>query len=214
MASRLSFALAALGIVLLSLAPVAAQTTTGQIRGFVRNQNGVALEGAQLQARNIETGVARSVSTRPDGSYVLPGLAPGTYDLSVRHIGSAPQQRRVRVQIGATHLADFTLTAGAVELQAVTVEAATPIIETRTSEIATNVTSQQVEQLPTRSRNFLDLAALAPGVTVTEDRLDFTGRRFSAGAQGANDVNVFIDGASLKNDLTGGGVAGQDASRG
>src|SRR5204863_9668412 len=39
-------------------------------------------------------------------------------------------------------------------------------------------------------------------------------RTFSAGAQSANNVNLFIDGASLKNDLTGGGVVGQDASRG
>jgi hypothetical protein len=51
-------------------------------------------------------------------------------------------------------------------------------------------------------------------VTVTEDRLNGTTKTFSAGGQGPNSVNIFVDGASLKNDLTGGGVAGQDASRG
>src|SRR5206468_3218547 len=48
-----------------------------------------------------------------------------------------------------------------------------------------------------------------------EDRVNSIGfRTFSAGGSTPNQVNVFVDGTSLKNDLTGGGVAGQDASRG
>lgn len=190
-----------------------AQTTTGTVRGAVKDQNGAPVSDAEIQVRNVESGVQRSTSSRADGSYVLPGLTPATYEFSVRRIGSTPQRRQVVVQIGATQVVDFTLQAGAVELQAVTVEAA-PQVELHTSEVATNVTPQQVQQLPTASRNFLDLAALAPGITVPPDRIDQTSRNFTSGAQGANDVNVFVDGASLKNDLTGGGVAGQDASRG
>src|SRR5262249_44416811 len=77
-----------------------------------------------------------------------------------------------------------------------------------------NVTAQQIERLPTLSRNFLDLAALAPGVTVTEDRVDGQTRTFSAGGQPSNNVNVFVDGTSLKNDLTNGGGSGRGARRG
>jgi hypothetical protein len=80
--------------------------------------------------------------------------------------------------------------------------------------VATNVTERQIETLPSPSRNFLDLAALAPGVTVTEDRVNGQFRTFSAGGQAATSVNLFIDGTSFKNDLTAGGIAGQDASRG
>jgi hypothetical protein len=88
-------------------------------------------------------------------------------------------------------------------------------VELRTSEVATNITPQQIQSLPTASRNFLDLAALAPGVTVSEDRVNSLGfRTFAAGGSSPNQVNVFVDGTSLKNDLTGGGVSGQDASRG
>src|SRR5437660_1783900 len=58
-------------------------------------------------------------------------------------------------------------------------------------------------------------APVAPGVTVSEDRINAIGfRTFSAGGASPNQSNVFVDGSSLKNDLTGGGVAGQDASRG
>ncbi len=191
-----------------------AQTTTGTLRGYVKDQNGMPLADAEVHVLNSATGVQRATTTRADGSYILPGLAPATYDLSVRHIGFAPQRRQVTVQIGATQVVEFTVQAGAVELQAVTVQG-TPTVELRTSEVATNVTPQQIQQLPTPSRNFLDLAALAPGITVSEDRVNSIGfRTFSAGGSTANQVNVFVDGTSLKNDLTGGGVAGQDASRG
>jgi outer membrane receptor protein involved in Fe transport len=190
-----------------------AQTTTGTVRGYVKDQNGTAVSGADIRARNTQTGVERATTSRADGSYILPGLAPATYDVSVRHIGSTPQQRQVVVQIGATLLLDVTLQAGALELQAVTVQGA-PTVELRTSEVATNITAQQIQQLPTSSRNFLDLAALAPGLTVTEDRANGASRTFSAGGASPNQGNVFVDGTSLKNDLTQGGVSGQDASRG
>src|SRR4051812_41276444 len=201
-------------ITLLSLPlSLSAQTTTGTVRGTVKDQNGAPVPDAEIQVRNVESGVQRSAASRADGSYVLPGLIPATYEFSVRRIGSTPQRRQVVVQIGATQVLDFTLQAGAGELQAITGEAA-PQVELHTSEVATNGTPQQGQQLPTASRKFLDLAALAPGITIPPDRIDQTSRNFTSGAQGANDVNVFVDGASLKNDLTGGGIAGQDASRG
>src|SRR6185436_12069946 len=169
---------------------------------------------AQVGARNIETGMQRGTTSRADGNYVLPGLVPGTYDLTVRRIGAQPQTRRVVVQIGATQIQDFSLTNVTTTLEAVTVTASAAA-ETRTSEVATNVTPQQIEKLPTASRNFLELAALAPGVTVSEDRINATNfRTIQAGGQSANAVNLFVDGTSFKNDLTAGGVAGQDASRG
>lgn len=193
--------------------PVGAQTSTGTIRGTVTSADGKAIGGAEIMVKNLANGIVRSTTARADGFYVLPGLVPATYDMTVRAIGSGAQTRRVVVLIGATQLQNFALTAQAVQLQDLSVTAvATP--ETRTSELATNVTEAQITKLPSPSRNFLDLAALAPGVTVTEDRVNGNFRTFSAGGQSANAVNLFIDGTSLKNDLTGGGVSGQDASRG
>src|SRR6267378_2625058 len=195
---------------------LSAQTTTGTIRGYVKDQNGTAIGDAEVQARNVASGITRPTTSRSDGSYILPGLTPATYELSVRKIGFGPQRRQVVVQIGSTLLVDFTLQQGAVELQAVTVEA-TPVIEMRTSEVATNVTQQQLNDLPTSNRNIFDLTALAPGVITQNDQIGSTRRTFMVGAscpQCADQINVFIDGASYKNDLTRGGVVGQDRSRG
>lgn len=194
---------------------VFAQTTTGTVRGTVVTEGGAVLATAQISARNVESGVPRAATTRDDGTYVLPGLVPGTYEFTVRRIGYSPTTRQVIVQIGTTQYQNFTLTNQPVTLGAVTVSAAAPA-ETRTSEVATNVTTAQIENLPTSTRNFLDLAALAPGVVVTEDRINGVAqfKTVSAGGQPPNTINLFVDGTSLKNDITAGGIAGQDASRG
>jgi hypothetical protein len=196
-------------------APAAlAQNSTGTIRGTITAAEGAAVADVQIAVRNLETGAQRAATSRSDGTYVLAGLVPAAYDMTVRRIGTTPQTRRVVVQIGATQTQDFSLVTAAAQLESVVITgSATP--ETRTSEVATNVTQAQIAKLPSASRNFLELAALAPGITVSEDRINSTNfRTIQAGGQTASAVNLFVDGSSYKNDLTGGGIAGQDASRG
>ncbi|MBA3467902.1 MAG: TonB-dependent receptor, partial [Gemmatimonadaceae bacterium] len=202
-----------LALVALNGTVSSAQNTTGTLRGTVTADGGAPISDAQIIVRNTNSGVQRNALSREDGGYTLPGLVPGTYDVTVRRIGSSAQNRQVTVQIGATQIQNFALVQQSTQLEAVVVEASAGV-ETRTSEVATNITQAQIAKLPTPSRNFLDLAALTPGVTVTEDRVNGQFRTFSAGGQTANAVNLFIDGTSLKNDLTSGGIAGQDASRG
>ena len=209
----LGHSLAVLGLLVLATSSASAQNSTGTVRGTITGSDGRTLVGVEVMARNVESGVPRNTISHDAGVYSLVGLPPGTYDITVRRIGSGAQTRRVIVQIGTTQLQDFTLSDQAVQLQQVLIQAA-PAAETRTSEVATNVTPDQIKKLPTPSRNFLDLAALTPGVTVTEDRINGQFRTFQASGQSPNAVNLFIDGTSLKNDLTAGGVVGQDASRG
>jgi hypothetical protein len=202
-----------LGMLAFAAGSLAAQNTTGTIRGTVTGAGGAPIASAQISARNVNSGAVRNALSNDAGGYALVGLVPGTYDVTVRRIGNAPQNRRVVVQIGATQSQDFALATQAAQLETQVITAATGA-ETRTSEVATNVTQAQISKLPTPSRNFLDLAALAPGVTVTEDRVEGSFRTVSAGGQPPSAVNLFIDGTSFKNELTQGGVAGQDASRG
>jgi hypothetical protein len=207
-------AVVGLALAVLSAGALRAQTSTGTIRGTVTGSNGTGVQDAQISVRNVESGVVRNTTSRDAGRYVLAGLVPATYDMTVRHIGTAAVTRRVIVQIGAVQIQNFSLVDQPTQLQRVVVTVA-PAPEKRTSEVATNVSEEQISKLPTASRNFLELAALAPGITVSEDRINSTNfRTIQAGGQTANAVNLFIDGTSFKNDLTGGGIAGQDASRG
>jgi hypothetical protein len=206
--------LVGLALAVLGAGALEAQTSTGTIRGTITGANGAGVADAQISVRNVESGVVRSTTSRDAGFYVLPGLAPAVYDMTVRRIGTAAVTRRVVVQIGAVQIQNFSLVEQATQLERVVVSA-TPAPETRTSEVATNVSEQQIDKLPTASRNFLELAALAPGITVSEDRVNGQSfRSIQAGGQPASAVNLFIDGTSFKNDLTGSGIAGQDASRG
>ena len=203
----------AIALVVTVTGTLAAQTSTGILRGAVTGAGGAAAGGAQITATNVASGVARTTTAHDDGGYVLAGVVPGTYSVTVRRIGTSPQTRTVVVQIGSTQVQDFALIDQPTTLSTQLITASTGS-ETRTSESATNITKAQIEKLPTPSRNFLDLAALAPGITVTEDRVNGNFRTVQAGGQAASSVNLFIDGTSFKNDLTQGGIAGQDASRG
>jgi hypothetical protein len=199
---------------LLLPATLGAQTVNGTIRGFVRSGSGAPVSAAQVSARFLSTNQQRGTTTNTQGGYTLSGLRPGTYELSVRRIGFAPVTRSVVVQVGQTVDGDVTLGEATTQLGAVIVVAQAASAERRTSEVATNVSQVQINSLPSPSRNFLDLAALAPGVRVEPDRIDGTSKTFAAGAQPAQAINVFIDGASYKNDILVGGVAGQQDSRG
>ena len=192
---------------------VAAQTTTGSIRGYITTADGQPAVGATVTATNVATAAARTNISGDRGFFVLSGLVPGEYTVAVRRVGLTPQTRRQTVGIGQTIQLDLQLANAATQLSTVTV-AASRGFETRTSEVATNVSQAQINALPTSDRNFLGLASLAPGVRISGEGAEGTTKNFRAGALDAASINVFIDGASQKNDVTGSGIAGQDASRG
>jgi hypothetical protein len=211
-----TLARACMGACLLALGAAgtgAAQNTTASVRGYVRGTGGAEVAGATVTARNTENGLQRSATSNASGFYLIPGLPPGTYQLSSTMMGQGQQSRTIQVLIGQTLDVNFALSAQPVQLAGITA-VAEPVGESRTSEVATNITRQQVENLPSPDRNFLGLAQLAPGTQLQGEQLDATRKTFTAGAQGADQINVFIDGASYKNDILQGGVAGQDASRG
>jgi outer membrane receptor protein involved in Fe transport len=200
------------GVVLLIAATtVFAQTsTTAALRGKVVNDAGAAIANAEINAVETSTGFVKTVTSRSDGTYTLAGLTPGTYNIVVAAPSFEPKSQVVTVLVGQSLELDFHVSTTPVLKESITV-VGSQAVETRTSEIATNVTTQQIENLPQDDRNFLNFAALAPGVRLSTDPLRKT---FSGDAQGAEQTNIFIDGVSTKNDILQGGTAGQDSSRG
>ncbi|HEX7090315.1 MAG TPA: TonB-dependent receptor [Longimicrobiales bacterium] len=183
-----------------------AQTSTGTIRGFVRDQQGAAVVGANVVATQVETNFQRTAITTSTGFYNLPGLPPGRYLVRVSSLGYGEQERPVRLLIGQTLNVEFGLAEQAIALEAIAVQAERGV-ETTTPEVATNITLEQIQNIPINDRNFLSLALLAPGVRSQ-------GGSITSGAQSPNNMNVFLDGISFKNDMLVGGVVGQDASQG
>lgn len=206
----------AMAISLASAGGAMAQVATSTIRGSVTD--GPAAEaGAAVVARNVASGFTTRTTANPNGGYTLSGLRPGTYEVTVTTSDGQTASDTVSIGVGQVGNLDLsvaapvaTADAGATDLGDVVV-VGRRLTEVRTPENATNVTTQQIQTLPQINRNFLNFAALAPGVRVSQNETEVT---ISAGGQRAESVNAFIDGASLKSNVISGGIAGQDDSRG
>ncbi|NYT42848.1 TonB-dependent receptor [Sphingomonas sp. R-74633] len=190
-----------------------AQVSTASLGGQVTGADGAGAAGAQVSARNTGTNQTARAVADSSGYYTLNGLRPGQYEV-VATIGTETVSQTVIVGVGEAASLDLAVggtVAATPAPEGQIVVTGSRLRETRTSEIATNVSTTQIERLPQTDRNFLSFTALAPGVRYNDSETD---KSFTSGASTASQVNVFIDGVSLKNQLREGGVAGQQNSRG
>lgn len=205
----------AVAISLASAGGAAAQVATSTLRGSVVTGQQSAGAGTVV-ATEVATGFVSRGRLTPDGNYVIPGLRPGTYRVVATAADGQTATDTVTLgvgQVGTLNLAlagSSATAGGAIAVEDVIVTGRR-LFEVRTPEVATNVSQQQINNLPQVDRNFLNFAALAPGVVVQQDPSE---RTIYAGAQSANAINVFIDGQGQKSNIIDGGMAGQDDSRG
>ncbi len=206
---RLSAMAAALASALLATVPASAQLSTATLRGQVTAAGAASPAGTPVVAVNEANGYAYRTATRGDGSYVLTGLAPGSYRIQV----GTQATETVTLAVGQTSTLDLN-TAGAADgqPQRIVITGSAQRRDVRTSEVGTSVSREQIERLPQVTRNFLSFADLAPGVRFDVDQSGNVTLR--SGAQNQDNVNVFIDGVSQKNNILRGGVSGLDSSRG
>ncbi len=184
----------------LALGEPAYAQAAGAIQGHVEG----SAAGDSVTFVDTVTGQSSTATVGPDGDYIIVGLRPSTY--SVR-IGDGAAQTVV-LPVGETVTVNFAGIGGQ-DIVVVGVRGR----EVRTATVGTNVSPFQIETLPTVSRNFLDSASLAPGVTVTND-FTTNNKRLQAGGISSQNVNVFIDGVSNKDQVGFNGVAGQSFSQG
>ena len=150
-------------LALTALSAFAQSGATAAITGTVNDESGNIFPGATITATNTATGFTHTATAGGDGKYTLAGLPPANYRIDVSAPSYKASSREVRVLVGQNLNMDFRLSPDLVLLESITVVGSTAV-ETETSEIATNVTRQQIENLPQNDRNFLNFAALAPGV--------------------------------------------------
>ena len=191
-----------------------AQVTTASIGGTVADKTG-PLPGATVSAKNTQSAFVYKATAGDDGSFQLNGLPPGTYEITVSSEAYKPQIQTVTVLLAQQNKVRFELSPEMVVIADTTVVGETTklLVDTRSPAVTTNITTQQIQNLPQNNRNFLAFAALAPGVGYTYDT-DAAGQGFRSGGANPSQVNVFIDGLSYKNDIIKGGAFMQDSSRG
>lgn len=194
--------------------PAAAQNITSSLSGVVTDASRAPVSGVQVTATNEGTGEVYRSTTDAGGHYSFVGLRPADYVISANIAGTVIEQR-IAAAIGQSATLDLSPTNGQASSEAVEANSiivtGTRLGETKTSEVATNVSQEQIRSLPQTDRNFLSFAKLAPGVNYIDSEQN---KGITSGASTRSAVNVFIDGVSLKNQILDGGVAGQQDSRG
>src|SRR5207302_3067747 len=129
----------------------------------------------------------------------------GTYEVTARGVGFAESKHTgIPLRVGETVDLQFKL--GAVEVAAVTVTAAAPVVDASRIENSTRLPDQAVSGLPNNGRNYLNLTLLTPNVAVVQgpdgDELSIAGQR------GIHN-NVSVDGADFNNPFFGEQRGGQ-----
>lgn len=86
---------------------------TGSISGTVTDKSGAVIAGAEVTARNTETGVQQTVKSDSDGRYSFLSLPPGHYDLKIQSSGfKGYQQTGIAIEVNAALRVDVTLQVG------------------------------------------------------------------------------------------------------
>jgi hypothetical protein len=179
---------------LLAPIPVFSQVAARTLSGIVTGRSGSRIPNPHLSIRNTGNGDTVSAIGIEDGSYSVPGLVPGKYEVTVTAPGFATARASVTILADADAVSDFVLHPGSEQASSSTVSGV--------------VNSQDVRELPLNGRSASDLAALEPGVASARTQSSGQGRygfgtqmTISGGRPRQNDAR--LDGISV-NDYANG----------
>ncbi|MBD3216444.1 MAG: TonB-dependent receptor plug domain-containing protein, partial [Candidatus Lokiarchaeota archaeon] len=157
---------------------------TGKISGRVTGaETGEPLVGVNV----ILVGTNQGAATNADGYYSIINVEPGLYDLRASYIGYAQTTMEdIRVSIDLTTTVNFQMQSEALAGEEVIVEADRPVIRADISANVSNVSTEEIVNLPLTSVE--DVVSLEAGV---ESGLSVRG-------SGQDEVNFIVDGMSMR----------------
>ncbi|MGB8010059.1 MAG: carboxypeptidase regulatory-like domain-containing protein [Terriglobales bacterium] len=197
-----------------------AQTsTTGLLKGQLTDPAGRAVANAEVRATNEATHEVRVVKSGQEGSYVIPLLPPGSYQVDADATGFAHAiLKGVILTVTETTVENISLKVGTASTT-VEVKVAAPVVETSTNALGDVVTSAQVESLPLVNRNYTQImtlsAGVVSGVTLATELGNGSGGKIPVNELGgenvngarASDINFRMDGVDVNDyDASGFGV--------
>jgi outer membrane receptor for ferrienterochelin and colicin len=179
------------------------------LEGTVTDSSGAVMPHSKVTVRNALTSQSQVVTTDEQGFFRAAQLAVGTYEVRVEQTGFAPyRQAGVKARLGQTvHLGIVLALASASEQ--VTVSAQTSSLDLSQTSVLSSVDQERIEELPVRSRNYLDFVLLAPGVSSSPmasgagGSAALAGSGFTFGGLRSRSNNVSIDGLDNNDEYTG-----------
>jgi hypothetical protein len=182
-----------IGILFLNNAAFA-QTEGARTSGRVTDVSGAVITGAQCTITNLDTNVSTSATTNDDGIYVIPGLHPAMYRLTVEKDGfRTVVQPSLQLYAQDAVNENFMLAIG-LRSETINVDSNIAGLQTDSAAVSTVMDQQFVDNMPLNGRSFQSLIAVAPGVVFTSTS-EGPGQ-FSVNGQ-RTDANYFmVDGVS------------------
>ena len=162
-----------LGVVCVSVASSAQSLAV--LQGRVIDTSGAVLVGVSITLRHESTGFAVSVRTDAQGSYRVPALAAGIYQVTAEAPGFRVETiEAMHVDVGRTLVRNFRMLVGE-RSETVVVRAEVPLVDRATATVGHVVTARTVQQIPLNGRHFIDLGLLVPG-SVAPSQTGFSSR--------------------------------------
>ena len=185
------------------------QITSGVIEGTVVDSSGGVLPGVDVEIRNADTNLIRTLTTDRDGRFVALQLPAGRYTITLTLPGFATLvQDNALVTVGETVRLRPVMTVSGVA-ETVTVSTQSQAVDTSRTAAASTLDETTIESTPILGRKFEDLLTLTPGVSVVQgpdgDEITFAGQRGVFN-------NISLDGGDYTNGFFGEQVGGQRAA--
>ena len=171
------------------------QAETGALAGTVTDATGAVISGAKVTAKNMGTGLTRTVNTSGNGTYTIVNLPPATYEVTIESANFETQKQTVAVTVGGRITADAALKVGtAGTVVEVTAEAAGAQVNTQDQQISNTVTAAQISELPSLTRNPYDFVQISGYASNTPNIVGDRGVGYSINGQRAASTNILLDG--------------------
>ncbi len=182
---------AAMVLSCLSLTLAAQSAGNGAIAGTVTDSAGALIPNVTVVITDTDTGATRTVTTSSDGSFKVPFLQPGHYEVILGGGEFAKVDRKnLLVTVGDTLTLDTVLPAASVETQVVVTTDA-PLLDTQKVESSQTIDQNVVSNLPVNGRRFDNFVLLTPNVAPDGN----TGLISYRGVSGLYNTNL-VDGAN------------------
>jgi hypothetical protein len=194
-------------------APLFAQASTGavaQITGSVSDSTGAVVPDAQVTATQTETGSTRTAVTGVDGTYVLPNLSVGPYQLQSGRSGFKTYvQKGIVLEVNDNATVAIQLQVGATS-ESVAVSANASMVTTESSSVSSVIENRRVVDLPLNGRDLSQLVLLSGAAVQTNYGDAISSKNYPtshtiqvAGGE-ASGTGYVVDGGGAYNDLYGG----------
>ncbi len=200
MIKKFRFLLVAL--IVLSATIMQAQVTTSSMSGRVTDAEGTVI-GATVIATHEPSGTTYGTVTNLEGRFNLNGMrVGGPYTVEVSYIGYGKSTTtNITLSLGENYALNVVLSEQATSLDEIVVTALRTKFSTEKTGAVTNITNTQIDNVPTVSRNIMDITRLSPYGGSGMSFVGTDGRTANFTVDGANFNNNF----GLSSALPGGG---------